>query len=151
MKKIIVCISILTVSLSIFVACSDKSDSEETTATTSLTTVETQRSTIDPNYSMTEAQYTVGVVQTSEKFGDGSEFYINHYDDNGWIAKVDFYKKGKLAYYFIVDATDEMGNCLRSKYYTANGNFVAYFDNTFFFDASGNKITETEFEKRLGI
>ncbi len=151
MKKLIICISILAVVLSMFAACSDKSDGEETTATTASTTVETQRSTIDPNYSMTQAQYTVGDVQTSEKIGDDSEYYINYYDDIGWIAKAELYRNGKMVYYYTVDATDEMGNSMRSKYYTANGTFVAYFDNTFFFDASGNKMTETEFERRLGV
>ncbi len=150
MKKIIVCVSIFTVILSIFAACSKDQQEGGTTTIAAATTGTTQRSTIADDYSTTEPQYTVGSVQTSEKIGDADEFYINYYDENGFVAKVEIYENGRMAYYYTVVAADEMGNCLQSKYYTPNGTFVATYDNTFFFDSAGNKISETEFEKRLG-
>ena len=110
MKKIIVCISILTVILSMFVACGDKpDDSESTTTSTTAHSV----STIDPNYSMTKPQYTVGSPKTSEKFGSDSRAYvIAHYDENGYVAKEDVYENGKMVYYYIVTGTDETGNAI---------------------------------------
>lgn len=63
MKRFIVCISILTAILSMFVACVDKADDSEST-TSSATSHSI--STINPNYSMTKPQYTVGSPKTSE-------------------------------------------------------------------------------------
>lgn len=149
MKKIIVCVSILTVILSMFVACGDKADDSEST-TSSATSH--SKSTIDPNYSMTKPQYTVGSPKTSEKFGSDSRAYvIAHYDENGYVAKEDVYENGKMVYYYVVTGTDETGNAIQVKYYTPQGKFVAYFDNGFFFDEKGNKMSETKFEELLGV
>ena len=150
MKKFIICISILTVIISAFAACNKNQAEGEATSSTASAAASSQHTKIDDNYSTTAPQHTVGGVQTSEKFGDGKEYYINYYDENGHVAKVEIYESGKMAYYYVVVATDELGNSVQQKYYTPSGTFVATYDNTFFFDSSGNKITETEFEKRLG-
>ena len=147
MKKIIVYFSILTVILSMFVACSDKNDDSESASTTTHSI-----SYIDENYSMTKPQHTVGSPKTSEKYGsDDNAYVIVHYDENGYVAKEDVYENGKMAYYYVVTGTDEVGNAIQIKYYTPQGKFVAYYDNTFFFDEKGNKISETSFETLLGI
>jgi hypothetical protein len=146
MKKFIVSISILMVLLSVLVACEDKEESVDSSTTTTSSTI----STIDPNYSMTQPQYTVGAAQTSERFGtDNKAYVVVHYDENGNVAREDVYENGRMAYYYIVTGTTEEGNAIQVKYYKPDGRFVAYFDNTFFFDENGNKISETEFESIL--
>lgn len=145
MKKFIVCISILMLLLSVLVACGDKDAEGETTTTT-----ESTISTVDPDYSMTEPLYTVGDVKTSERYGsDNRAYVVNYYDENDFITKQEVFENGIMVYYYTVSATDDMGNCIQAKYYTVNGKFVAIFDNGFFFDADGSKISETEFENRL--
>lgn len=149
MKKFIICVSVLTVILSMFVACGNN---EEDSASTTTTTASNSISTIDPDYSMTKPQYTVGSPKTSEKFGSDSRAYVvAHYDENGYVAREDVYENGKMVYYYVVTGTDEMGNAVQVKYYTPQGKFVAFFDNGFFFDEKGNKMSETEFESLLGI
>ncbi|MBO5420659.1 MAG: hypothetical protein J6A67_01790 [Clostridia bacterium] len=94
----------------------------------------------------------MGAPKTSERYGnDDSAYIIVHYDENDLIAKEEIYENGKMAYYYIVTGTDEMGNCIQAKYYTPSGKFVATFDNRFFFDEKGKKMSEDEFESRLGV
>ena len=139
MKKFIICVSVLTVILSMFVACGNNEDDSASTTTTTSNSI----STIEPDYSMTKSQYTVGSPKTSEKFGSDSRAYVvAHYDENGYVAREDVYENGKMVYYYIVTGTDEMGNALQVKYYNPQGRFIAYYDNSFFFDEKGNKLPE---------
>lgn len=149
MKKFIVCVSIFTVIISLFVACGDKAD--DLAASTSAPTTHSI-SYIDDNYSTTKPQYTVGAVKTSEKNGtDNRASTITYYDENGFIAKEEVFENGKMVYYYTVSATDDMGNAVQVKYYTPKGKFVATFDHGFFFDAKGKKMSETSFEALLGV
>lgn len=149
MKKFIVCFSIFVVILSIFVACGDKE--EETESTTSVATTHSI-SYIDDNYSTTKPSYTAGAVKTSERFGNDDRAYvIAYYDENKFLTKEEIYENGKMVYYYISAGNDEMGNATQVKYYTPDGKFVAAYDNGFFFDEKGNKISETSFEAKLGI
>lgn len=149
MKKFIICISIFTVILSMFVACGDKG--EETESTTSAPTTHSI-SYINDNYSTTKPSYTAGAVKTSERFGDDDKAYvIAYYDENNFLAKEEVYENGKMAYYYISTGNDDMGNSTQVKYYTPDGKFVATHDNGFFFDEKGNKISETSFEALLGM
>lgn len=142
MKKILVLLSASILILSVLTAC-EKKPEEETTTTTSLTSID--------NYSLTEPSYTVGTVATSEKVdsGDG-EYQIHYYDADGTPARCDYYRDGKLAYYSVYSATDDMGNAIQEKYYTADGKFVAIYDNGIFFDESGNRLSENYVMENLG-
>ncbi len=149
MKKFIVCVSIFPVIISLFVACGDKADDSESTTSS---TMSHSISKIDPNYSTTKPQYTVGAVKTSEKNGtDNRAATITYYDENGFMVKEEIFENGKMVYYYTVSATDDMGNAIQVKYYTPNGKFVAAYDSGFFFDAKGNKMSETTFEALLGV
>lgn len=148
MKKFIVCVSILVVILSIFVACGDKG--EETSSTTSSATAYSI-SYIDDNYSTTKPSYTAGAVKTSERFGNDDRAYvIAYYDANNFLVKEEIYENGKMACYYVSSGNDEMGNATQVKYYTPDGKFVAVYDNGFFFDAKGNKMSESEVKAKLG-
>lgn len=146
MKKFIVCISILTVIVSLFVACGDEKDASPSTTTT------VPKSYIDDDYSTTKPSYTAGAVATSERFGNDDKAYvIAYYDENGFHTKEEVYENGKMMYYYTSAGNDDMGNMTQVKYYTPDGKFVAAYDHGFFFDAQGNKISETSFEALLGI
>lgn len=149
MKKFIVCISILTVIVSLFVACGDENDDSQTTTTT---TAVSEISYISDDYSTTKPSYTAGAVATSERFGNDDKAYvIAYYDENGFHTKEEVYENGKMMYYYTSAGNDDMGNMTQVKYYTPGGKFVAAYDHGFFFDAQGNKISETSFEALLGI
>ena len=94
---------------------------------------------------MTQPSYTVGAVDTSEKYQTGENTYeIRYFDSQGVPARCDYYRDGTLAYYSIYSGTDEIGNAVQEQYYTADGQFVAIFDNGIFFDENGNRLTEDE-------
>lgn len=150
MKKLIICISILIVIVSLFVSCEDENIEEQTTTTT--TTAASEISYISDDYSTTKPSYTAGAVATSERFGNDDKAYvIAYYDENGFHTKEEVYENGKMMYYYTSAGNDDMGNMTQVKYYTPGGKFVAAYDNGFFFDANGNKISETTFEALLGI
>ena len=149
MKKII---SILLCFIMLFslVACTEDGDSNPTTTTT--TTATSEISYISDDYSTTKPSYTAGAVATSERFGNDDKAYvIAYYDENGFHTKEEVYENGKMMYYYTSAGNDDMGNMTQVKYYTPGGKFVAAYDNGFFFDANGNKISETTFEALLGI
>lgn len=130
MKRFFVFVSVAVLIMSVFTACDKKPDDSITT-------------TSKDEYSLTEPSYTVGAVATSEKAETGENTYeIRYFDSNGVPARCDYYRDGKLAYYSVYSATDEIGNAVQEKYYTADGQFVAIYDNGVFFDESGNRLTE---------
>ncbi len=149
MKKFIICISIFTVMISMFVACGDKGEEAEST-TSAPTTYSISH--IDDDYSTTKPSFTAGAVATSERIdNDDKAYVIAYYDENGFRTKEEVYENGKMMYYYVSAGNDDMGNMTQVKYYTPGGKFVAAYDNGFFFDANGNKISETSFEALLGI
>ena len=136
MKKILILLSVSMLVLSVLTACEKKPEEDSSTTTTIPTFID--------DYSLTEASYTVGAVATSEKVDTGNgEYQIHYYDADGIPARCDYYRNGKLAYYSVYSATDDMGNAIQEKYYTADGKFVAIYDNGIFFDESGNRLSET--------
>lgn len=144
MKKTLIFISVLIIILSLFTACDKKSDEGETT------TSPTMNDYADDNYSLTEPSFTVGAVKTSERFETGeNEYQLYYYDENGLPAKLETYRNGKLVYYSLVSGADDMGNSVQEKYYTADGKFVAIFDNGIFFDESGKRLSEDYVQAQL--
>lgn len=143
MKKILIVTASLFLLISILSACDKKPEEEEITNTTTTEFVD--------NYSLTQPSYTVGAPETSEKYDTGNGSYeIRHFDADGNPAKCDYYRDGKLAYYSVYSGADEMGNAIQEKYYTADGKFVAIYDNGIFFDESGNKLSENYVTDKLG-
>ncbi|MBR6531184.1 MAG: hypothetical protein IKT61_01625 [Clostridia bacterium] len=137
MKKAFIFIAFAVVIMSVLTACEKKNDDTLTT-------------TSKDDYSLTEPSYTVGAVATSEKAETGENTYeIRYFDANGVPARCDYYRDGKLAYYCVYSGTDEAGNAVQEKYYTADGQFVAIYDNGIFFDESGNRLTEDEATGKL--
>lgn len=134
MKKLLILFSASILILSVLTACEKKPEEDSTTTTIP---------TFIDNYSLTQPSYTVGAVATSEKVDSGNgEYQIHYYDSEGIPARCDYYRDGKLAYYSVYSATDDMGNAIQEKYYTAGGKFVAIYDNGIFFDESGNRLSE---------
>ena len=137
MKKIYIFIAVAFLVMSVLTACDKKNDDTLTT-------------TSKDDYSLTEPSYTVGAVATSEKAETGENTYeIRYFDAEGVPARYDFYRDGKLVYYSIYSGTDESGNAIQEKYYTADGKFVAIYDNGIFFDENGNRLTEDEATGKL--
>ena len=149
MKKFCICFSIILIIISVFAAC-NKTATEEGTAdagTASKTSTSYKPPVVvDPTFD----DRTVGSVQTSEKFGGGSEYYIEYYDENGFVVKSEVYENGKMVYYSTVNIADSMGNGKQVSYYTSGGSFVATYKDGIFRDSAGNEMSETEFEKKLG-
>lgn len=134
MKKLLIFISAISLLFAAFTACDKKQNEDSTTTTIPY-----------DDYSLTEPSYTVGAVATSEKAETGENTYeIRYFDANGVPARCDYYRDGKLAYYCVYSGTDEAGNAVQEKYYTADGKFVAILDNGIFFDEAGNRLTEDE-------
>ncbi|MBR3836093.1 MAG: hypothetical protein IKJ69_04840 [Clostridia bacterium] len=138
MKKLIVFVSVFSIVFAFFTSCNQKQEDDTTT-------------TIPyDEYKLTEPSYTVGPVATSERFDTGeNEYQVSYYDDNGFAVKLETYRNGKLSYYILVSGADETGNATQQKYYTADGNFIAIFDNGIFFDEAGNHLTEDYVESQF--
>lgn len=151
MKKIIVFVSVLTVIVSVFSACS-KTQTEKEYVGTAATTADTSKNVSD-NITANHFEQEVGSIQTSEKVGDEDSYHIFYYDENGYDAKVEHFENGKMIYYYTVVVADENGNGLQLNYYTPSGTFVAMQKNgePTFYDSAGNVMSETEFENKLGL
>lgn len=150
MKKISICLSIFLIIIAIFTACSQNQQVVDTTNVATAATVQDYGRNpivVDPTFD----DRTVGSVQSSEKFDNGKEYYIEYYDENGFVTKAESYENGKMIYYYTVVIADSMGNGKQLNYYTPSGSFIATQKDGGFFDASGNEMSETEFEKRLGL
>ncbi len=139
MKRALIIISVLILTLTVFVSCSKDEPpvggiSDE----------------IPETYSMTEPQYTVGADETSQKVETGEDSYeIFYFDDNGFATKLEVYRKGKLRYYYTASSVDEEGNCVQQKYYTPKGELIGTYDNGFFFDGNGKQISEDRMQYNL--
>ena len=141
MKKSILLISIFILLLSVLSACGKNGDNTDDVPKDTIT---------DGTYETTAPLYTVGDVQTSEKYEiSDNEYQIAYYDTNGAGAKLEVYRNGKLVYYYISSSVDESGNCIQQKYYTADGKYIGAFDHGFFFDENGKQISEDVMESKL--
>ena len=137
-KKIIVITSILCVLLSVLCACKGKNDeklSEETT-----------QATLPPPYTTV----VDGEPMTAQKLGSSDEDYeIGCYDENGRGTRIEYYKDGKLSYYYVSSDFDENDNETVQTYYNADGKLLASIKDGQFYDADGKKITEDQMETIL--
>lgn len=137
-KKIIVITSIFCVLLSVLCACKDKNDEKSLEETT--------QATLPPPY--TTVVY--GEPMTAQKLGSSDEDYeIGCYDENGRGTRIEYYKNGKLSYYYVSSDFDESDNETVQTYYNADGKLLASIKDGQFYDADGKKITEDQMETIL--
>lgn len=126
-KKIFINMTILIATFLLLCSCSsDKKTSEvKIPVTTPYTTV------ID------------GKTMTAQRVGtDDSDYQIGCYDENGVGKRLEYYKNGKLIYYYITTDYDKKGNETIQKYYDSSDKLFATVKNGDFYDARGKKITE---------
>lgn len=137
MKKIFYIIPIICIiMLCSCSAASDETPSEGTTA--EITNPKPYTTVID------------GKEYTAQKIVSGNNDYqIGYYDESGRGVRLDYYKDGKLSYYYISTDFDENGNDTVQKYYDKNGKLIAAVDPDGFHDANGKSISETELDALL--
>ena len=137
-KKIIVITSILCVLLSVLCACKGKNDKKSSEETT--------QATLPPPYTTV----VDGEPMTAQKLGSSDEDYeIGCYDENGRGTRIEYYKDGKLSYYYVSSDFDESDNEIVQTYYNADGKLLASIKDGQFYDADGKKITEDQMETIL--
>lgn len=89
-----------------------------------------------------------GKMMTARKmYNDKDNYEIGYYDEAGTGERLEYYKDGKLSYYYIQDGSSVDGSDIVQKYYYADGTLFAVFDNNGFHDAKGNAISENEMDK----
>lgn len=138
-KKFIVITSILCVLLSVLCACKGKNDEKSSEE-------ETTQATLPPPYTTV----VDGEPMTAQRLGSSDEDYeIGCYDENGRGTRIEYYKDGKLSYYYISSDFDENGNESLQTYYNADGKLLASIKDGQFYDADGKKITEDQMETIL--
>lgn len=137
MKKIFYIIPIICIiMLCSCSAASDETPSKETTA--EVTNPKPYTTVVD------------GKKYIAQKIVSGSNDYqIGYYDANGRGARLEYYKDGRLSYYYISSDFDENGNDTVQKYYDKNGKLIATVDSDGFRDANGKSISETELDALL--
>ena len=137
-KKIIVITSIFCVLLSVLCACKDKDDEKSSEETT--------QATLPPPYTTV----VDGEPMTAQRLGISDEDYeIGFYDENGRGTRIEYYKDGKLSYYYVSSDFDENGNETVQTYYNADGKLLASIKNGEFYDADGKKIPEDKMDAIL--
>lgn len=133
MKKLIYLMSAVILLLCVATACSKTPDSYKGV----------EREYEGEPHTTVEVKYTVGKEAHSRKVELNKQDYeIYYYDENQNASKIEHFIKDKLCYYQTVSAADENGNALQEKYYSADGELFAIFDNGAFFDANGKEISE---------
>lgn len=135
MKKL----SALLISLSLllsFGACGKKP--AETGSTT--------EPTIPPPYTtvIDGKTYTAQKISSQDK-----NYQIGYYNNKNQPERFEYYKDGKLSYYYISSDFDESGNENVQKYYNADGKLLGTVDNGKFYNASGKEISESEMDALL--
>lgn len=91
-----------------------------------------------------------GKEMTAQRFNSANGSYeIGCYDENNNGKRWEYYKDGKLAYYYISEDFDKQGNEAVQKYYSADGKLIATVDQSGFRDANGKTISEDEMNKLL--
>lgn len=88
-----------------------------------------------------------GKTYTAQKLGSHDNNYqIGYFDDKNRAERFEYYKDGKLSYYYISSDFDENGNDNVQKYYNSDGKLLATFDRGKFYNASGKEISESEMD-----
>lgn len=137
-KKAFVITLILCVLLSVLCACKDKDDEKSSEETT--------QATLPPPYTTV----VDGKDMAAQKLGSSDEDYeIGCYDENGRGTRIEYYKDGKLSYYYVSSDFDENGNETVQTYYNADGKLLASIKNGEFYDADGKKIPEDKMDAIL--
>ena len=137
-KKAFVITLILCVLLSVLCACKDKDDEKSSEETT--------QATLPPPYTTV----VDGEPMTAQRLGISDEDYeIGCYDENGRGTRIEYYKDGKLSYYYVSSDFDENGNETVQTYYNADGKLLASIKNGEFYDADGKKIPEDKMDAIL--
>lgn len=91
-----------------------------------------------------------GKAYTAQKLNSQDKNYqIGYYNDKNQPERFEYYKDGKLSYYYISSDFDENGNDSVQKYYSADGKLLGTFDNGKFYNASGKEISESEMDALL--
>lgn len=88
-----------------------------------------------------------GKTYTAQKLNSkDNEYQIGYFDSDNRGARFEYYKDGKLSYYYISSDFDESGNDNVQKYYNADGKLLGTVDNGKFYNASGKEISESEMD-----
>lgn len=88
-----------------------------------------------------------GKTYTAQKLGSQDNNYqIGYFNDKNQAERFEYYKDGKLSYYYISSDFDENGNDNVQKYYNSDGKLFATFDRGKFYNASGKEISESEMD-----
>lgn len=88
-----------------------------------------------------------GKTYTAQKLGSQDNNYqIGYFNDKNQAERFEYYKDGKLSYYYISSDFDENGNDNVQKYYNSDGKLLATFDRGKFYNVSGKEISESEMD-----
>lgn len=88
-----------------------------------------------------------GKTYTAQKLGSQDNNYqIGYFNDKNQAERFEYYKDGKLSYYYISSDFDENGNDNVQKYYNSDGKLLATFDRGKFYNTSGKEISESEMD-----
>lgn len=101
---------------------------------------------------LSESYTTVidGKNYTAQRLNSNDEnFQIGYFNDNNQPERFEYYKDGKLSYYYISSGFDENGNDDVQKYYSADGKLLGTVNNGRFYNASGKEISESEMDALL--
>lgn len=137
-KKAVVLTSIFCVLLSVLCACNGKDDEKSSEETT--------QATLPPPYTTV----VDGEPMTAQKLGSSDKDYeIGCYDENGRGTRFEYYKDGKLSYYYVSSDFDETGNESVQTYFNADGKLLASIKDGQFYDADGKVISEYQMDEIL--
>lgn len=88
-----------------------------------------------------------GKTYTAQKLGSQDNNYqIGYFNDKNQAERFEYYKDGKLSYYYISSDFDENGNDNVQKYYNSDGKLLATLDRGKFYNTSGKEISESEMD-----
>lgn len=137
MKRIFA-IAFLSSFLILLSSCGEKPAENETTVQETVTNPPPYTTVID------------GKNYTAQKLASQDDDYqIGYFDDQNRASRFEYYKDGKLSYYYISSDFDENGNDNVQKYYNADGKLLGTADSGKFFDADGKEISESEMSELL--
>ncbi len=137
MKRIFAIVFLSSV-LIMLCSCGEKSAESETTAQATVTNPPPYTTVIDGK------NYTAQKLESQD-----DNYQIGYFDDQNRASRFEYYKDGKLSYYYISSDFDENGNDNVQKYYSAEGKLLGTVDNGRFFDADGKEISEMEMSELL--
>ncbi len=134
--KRITALLLLILIISVFCSCG-KADTDNDGTT---------EATNPPHYTtvIDGKKYTAQRLDSNDK-----NYQIGYYNDKNLPERFEYYKDGKLSYYYISSGFDENGNDSIQKYYNADGKLLGTVDNGKFYNASGKEISESEMDSLL--